>query len=83
MGYDATEWTSLTSVYLAPGFCNERMHIFLATDIRKGRQSLDDDEFVEILEVKLTTAMEWIQNGTIDDGKTVLAINMLMNQLDQ
>ena len=81
MGYNANQWNSLTSVYLAPGFCNERMHIYLASEIQKGPQSLDDDEFVEVLELPLVTAFEWVQSGVIDDGKTVLAISMLTTQL--
>ena len=79
-GYLANDWTTLTSVYLAPGFCNELMHVYVAKQLHMTKQQLDEDEFVTCLEIDIDTAIKWVKSGKIDDGKTVLALNMLINQ---
>ena len=64
----------LTSIFTAPGFTDEVIHIYKATKLEKGRQQLDQDEVLEILEWPLEKAMAQIQNRTIRDAKTIVGL---------
>lgn len=64
----------LTTVYTAPGFTDEEIHLFLATGLRPGTQELDPDEFVEPVRMHLSEALELIRDGGIRDSKTICTI---------
>ena len=66
----------LYDFYSAIGFCNERLRLYLASDLRKVEhpRPQDDDETLELLEVSLEEAKELIQSGHICDAKTIMAI---------
>lgn len=64
----------LTWIYTTPGFTDEVIHLFLATRLRKGASRLDDDEFIEVVSVPFSTAVEWVREGRIVDGKSVATI---------
>ena len=67
----------LTSIFTAPGFTDEVIHIYKATRLEKGRQQLDQDEVLEILEWPLEKAIAEIQNGTIRDAKSIIGLQMI------
>ncbi len=76
-GFSADKFEKLTAIYTTPGFCNEVLHIYLATGLNKSKlgQNLDDGEqslTVEIL--PLTRAVEMITDGKIVDSKTIVGI---------
>ncbi|HWV46777.1 MAG TPA: ADP-ribose pyrophosphatase, partial [Nitrospira sp.] len=58
----------------APGFADEVIHVYKATGLTKGRQQLDRDEVLEIVEMPLHLAITRIQDGTIRDGKTIVGL---------
>ena len=62
--------------YSAIGFCNERLKLYLASDLTKveNPRPQDEDETLELLEVSLDQAKELIQSGHICDAKTIMAI---------
>jgi ADP-ribose pyrophosphatase len=64
----------LTSIFTTPGFTDERIHLFLATGLREGRQRLDPDEFVEPVTLPLSEALESIRDGGIQDAKTICTL---------
>lgn len=64
----------LCEFYPTVGFCTERIFIYFATDLHKGQQKLDEDEFVEIETYAPAEAMAMIRRGEIKDGKTVAAV---------
>ncbi|MCJ7666315.1 MAG: NUDIX hydrolase [Actinobacteria bacterium] len=72
----------LSSFYTTPGFCNEVLHLYLALDFKRTANSLDDDEFLEIIEPGLEEALTWIRNGKIKDSKTIIGILMARDFLD-
>ncbi len=74
IGYRAASFELLTSIFTAPGFADEVIHIYKATGLTKGRQHLDRDEVLEVLEMPLTEAIKQIQEGTIRDGKTIVGL---------
>jgi ADP-ribose pyrophosphatase len=73
-GLTAGELTHLTTIYTTPGFTDERIHLFLASNLEAGKQSLDRDEFLETVTLNLSDALEMIRDGEITDAKTICTI---------
>jgi ADP-ribose pyrophosphatase len=74
IGYRAGKLELLSSIFTAPGFTDEVIHVYRATGLTKGRQQLDRDEVLEIVEVSLREAIEMIRVGTIRDAKTMVGL---------
>jgi ADP-ribose pyrophosphatase len=79
-GYTSTKLTPVISFYTSPGFADELVHLFIAENLEKLSEAaeLDEDEFVEVLEVTLEEAQEMIQNKRIYDAKTAYAVQYLL-----
>jgi ADP-ribose pyrophosphatase len=73
-GYIAGKWRKLISLYLAPGYSTECIHIFLAEDLRAGESRPDEDEEIKVCQVSLKEALEMVRKGEIEDAKTVSAL---------
>jgi ADP-ribose pyrophosphatase len=73
-GCTAKTMQHLYTMYTTPGFTDERIHIFLATDLTQGEHAREADEFLTVEPVRLAKALEMIKSGEIDDGKTALGI---------
>lgn len=80
IGYRATALELLVSIYTAPGFADEVIHIFKGTGLTPGRQHLDRDEVLEVIEIPLEKAIAQIQDGTIRDGKTIVGLQAVFLQ---
>ena len=78
-GYECEKMEHLISFYTAPGFCDELVHVFVAHNISKKENAagLDEDEFVEVLELTLEEAEQLIEEGKICDAKTAYAVQYL------
>ena len=74
IGYRADSLELLTSILTTPGFTDEVIHIYKGTGLTKGKQDLDHDEVIEIVELPLEKALAQIMNGTIRDGKTIVGL---------
>ena len=70
-GYSAKKWQKLGEITPVPGYSNERICIFLATEMEPAGQNLDEDEMLNVQEVKFDEALSMIQKGKIQDGKTI------------
>ena len=77
VGYRTGSLELLTSILTAPGFTDEVIHIFQATNLQKGKQCLDQDEVLEIVELPLEEAISKIQDGTIRDAKTIIGLQLV------
>lgn len=64
----------LAGFYSTPGFCEEILHVFLATDLTPTSQQLDHDELVEVHLLELDEALKMIDRGEIVDSKTIIAL---------
>lgn len=73
-GYSADEFVYLGEFYTSPGFCNEKIHIYLAEGLHKGENDLDEDEFVELFEYDFDELLDMVMTGKIKDGKTAIGI---------
>ena len=74
IGYRADSLELLTSVLTTPGFTDEEIHIYKGTGLTKGKQDLDHDEVIEIVELSLEKALAQIIDGTIRDAKTIVGL---------
>jgi ADP-ribose pyrophosphatase len=74
IGYKAGGLELLSSIFTAPGFTDEVIHIYKATGMTKGRQHLDRDEVLEVVEMPLQEAIAMIRAGTIRDAKTMVGL---------
>ena len=74
IGYIAGKFTFLTNIHPAIGFSNEKMWVYLAEDLILSKQSLDQDEFLELYPIPLKKAIDLIYEGKITDVKTVIGI---------
>lgn len=78
-GYQAGQLKPLLKFFTTPGFCNEEIHTFLATDLAFIGQELDETEKIETTLVKLADAYAMIQAGTICDAKTICSLLFYKN----
>ncbi|MDX8046062.1 NUDIX hydrolase [Gracilibacillus sp. S3-1-1] len=75
-GYTTESLTYVTSFYTSPGFADEIMYIYKTNTLKKVEQPkpLDEDEFVELMELTLEEAEQLIVEQEIHDAKTIYAI---------
>lgn len=73
-GLRGTEFRLLTSLFTTPGFTNEVIHFFLATELSGGEISRDPDEYIEVVRVPFSRALSLIEEGEIVDGKSVAGL---------
>ena len=73
-GFSARSWQHLGQVHPCIGYSNERIEIFLARDLVRGEQKLDDGEFLEVFEMNIDEAEQAVFDGRITDGKTITAL---------
>lgn len=75
-GYTAKELSFVTSFYTSPGFANELMYLYVTDSLEKLEEPIkgDDDEFVEVIELTLDEAKQYVEEEKIHDAKTNYAI---------
>lgn len=73
-GYEAQEMEPLTQFYTSPGFCNEEMHAFVASNLIFVGQHLDETEKIVVEPVTWRNALVMACDGTIADGKTLATL---------
>ncbi len=73
-GCVAKRMERMTSILTTPGFSDERIHLFLATELTRGDTSHEVDEFIEPVTMPLSGALSRIATGEISDAKTALAL---------
>jgi ADP-ribose pyrophosphatase len=73
-GWRAGKILPLTRIYTTPGFTDEVIHLWLASELEKSATKLDEDEFVEVVPVRFSTALQWIREGRIIDGKSLATL---------
>ncbi|MEJ7608071.1 MAG: NUDIX hydrolase [Bryobacteraceae bacterium] len=71
-GYKAKKWSKLSSYFASPGFLEERMTIFLAQDLMAGDQEPMEDERIELKWVTDKELDGLVEDGRIQDGKTII-----------
>jgi ADP-ribose pyrophosphatase len=80
IGYRAGQLDLLSSIFTAPGFTDEVIHIYKATRLTRGRQQLDRDEVLEVIEMSLVEAIRMIETGAIRDAKSIVGLQAVYLQ---
>lgn len=73
-GYAPGKLLEMANWYVAPGFCTEFMHLFIATDLVPSRLFAEDTEGIQLVRLKMKDCLEHIKAGRIQDGKTIAAL---------
>jgi len=74
LGVVAGHLEKLSEFFVSPGFCEEKMWLFLATDLTATAQRLEDDELLEVVRVPIDRALQMITEGEIEDAKTIIGL---------
>jgi ADP-ribose pyrophosphatase len=75
-GYHARRMEKLSEFFMSPGILNERMHLFLATELQLGKSALEQGEEIETEIVDWAAAMKMVENGEIHDAKSLVGLLM-------
>ncbi|ASW42794.1 NUDIX hydrolase [Clostridium isatidis] len=70
-GYIAGNIEYLGSIATAPGFCDEIIYLYKATNLTLGSKDEDEDEFTNVKIMNINEVKEKIKKGEIIDVKTV------------
>jgi len=73
-GFTAKTILPLGFAYLSPGFCDEKIHLFIAKDLEKGAMQLDEDEFLSLETYPLKELITWVEEGKILDAKSIILL---------
>lgn len=74
-GVKASNWVDLGTIYPSPGYCDEVVYLYVATDlIQDSNLHLDEEEFLQVEKYSLDEIFEKILYGTIRDSKTICAL---------
>jgi ADP-ribose pyrophosphatase len=82
-GFSAAKWHQLGTITPLPGYSNERIHIFLASNLMPAKQNLDADEMLNVHTMQLKEALHMILAGEISDGKTISGLFLASNWLEK
>lgn len=73
-GYKSENWKSLGFINTTPGFCDEKLYLYIATDLKFVGEHPDNDEIILAKEYKIDDVFEMIKNGQINDSKTICGL---------
>jgi ADP-ribose pyrophosphatase len=74
IGMDPNRLIYLGYVYTSPGFATEKIHLYLALNLKEMKEEADEDEFLEVIEFDFEEAYEMCLDGRINDSKTIAAL---------
>src|SRR5215216_7438573 len=74
LGLVAARLEKLSEFFVSPGFCEEKMWVYLATELSEGEQALEDDEILDVVRLPIADALEMITSGEIEDAKTIIGL---------
>ena len=74
LGLVAARLEKISEFFVSPGFCEEKMWVYLATELSEGEQALEDDEIIDVVRLPIADALEMITSGEIEDAKTIIGL---------
>jgi ADP-ribose diphosphatase len=78
IGYHAGVLEKLAEFYTTPGFCTERLHLYLAKELTPTKEQGDDDEEIIVEQFSLSELKSLLCSGRITDAKTIIGIQYLL-----
>src|SRR6266511_5588314 len=73
-GVTAGRLERLTSIWTTPGFTDEVIHLYWASELSAGKHAREPDEFIEVIPKPLSEALQLVRSGVITDAKTALSL---------
>lgn len=73
-GFQAQNWKSLGFINTSPGFCDEKLYLYHASDLSFVGEHPDDGEIIQAFEYKIEEIFDKIKSGEINDAKTICAL---------
>lgn len=73
-GYVGRKFEKIAEFFTAPGFCTEKLHVFLARDLSREASNREEDEDIVVRAVPLAAALKWIEHGRIQDAKSIIGL---------
>ena len=73
-GFRAGRLERLGGFFMAPGYCTEYIHVYLATDLQPGKAGGDEDEDIEVLALPPDEVLRLIETGELEDAKSLAAL---------
>lgn len=83
VGIVADNMDYMLEFYTSAGFCNEKIHVFLAKGITPAQRDPDEDEIIEVEKFSIDEVLKKITYGEIVDAKTIIAILYYVNNRRQ
>jgi ADP-ribose pyrophosphatase len=80
-GYRAERWSALWTIFTTPGFCEERIHFFVAEGLSEGAAAPEDDESFELRVWDVEEAWQLVVRDELRDAKTQIALAWARSQL--
>jgi len=80
-GYYPQKIKKLITFFSTPGFCNEKLTLFLAEDLEKRNKNEDVDEFIKVELIKPNEALKLVKENIIKDAKTIIGILYLVSRI--
>ena len=77
-GYKAHQIHYLGCMYPTCAYTDEELHLYVATDLIKTKQNLDENESVEVLEVSFKELLDLIQTNQLKDAKSICAVQLYL-----
>ena len=77
-GLSGGTWRHVASFWTTPGFCRERMHVFVAEGVDEGEQQLEDDESIELVRIPATEIASRL--GELEDAKTLAGLLLYLRE---
>ncbi len=79
-GFQAGKLELMLTIRTTVAFCNEKIDVYVATDLKPGRQHLDEDEYINVEAYDIEELAQMVYDCKIQDGKTVAAIMAYKNK---
>lgn len=80
-GYTAGKLELLISIRTTVAFCDEKIDVYLATDLKRSKQHLDEDEYLDVETYSIEELIQMVYDCKIQDGKTVAALLAYYNKI--
>jgi len=81
LGFVAARLEPLSEFYTTPGFCAEKLWVFLATDLRETALRREPDETMDVVRVPFREALALVASGEIEDAKTIIGLTLAARRL--
>lgn len=75
-GFDSGKMEYLLEFYTSPGFSNEKVYLFLASELIEGVPCPESGEFIETVKISIVDLLKMVDRGEIVDSKTIIGINL-------